>query len=154
MKKILLFLLLTVLCFSTDGFKDLKWGANREEVIKIMGEPEYNKGQKIQYKQLIRFDNIYFRFVTLEFDSSKFVAWEGAGFVSEEELNVLIEHFQKKYKGFNVISSDNKTYVCNDTKGRIVLSYYKEYQEISIRYMSKEYLDKENKRLFRDENDL
>lgn len=155
MRKILILLVLCLgtLSFSTTGFKNLKWGTSKEEAIRVMGEPNYSKGQIIQYG-LNKFDNIYLRFVTLKFDNGKLVAWEGAGFVSESQLNVLIEHFQKKYKGFSAFSDNDKKFSYSDTKGYIYLSYSEEYGELSIKYDSKEYRDKEYKKIFGNEEDL
>ena len=48
MKKILLLcmLFLSSFCFSTDGFKDLKWGSSKNEVIKEL-RTKYQISKKI-----------------------------------------------------------------------------------------------------------
>ena len=149
----ILFLLFGIFTFSTTGFKNIKWGTTREEVIKIMGEPNYSKGQIMQY-QKIKFDNVDLRFVTMKFDNGKLISWEGAGFVLRSDLNVLVEHFQKKYKGFKVSPTDENKFMYEDAKGSIYLSYNKDYIELSIKYESKEYKEKEHKKLYGGENDL
>ena len=54
MKKILILLVLClgILGFSNEGFKNLKWGASKEEVIKVVGRNYVPEGNMIAYKNI------------------------------------------------------------------------------------------------------
>ena len=67
MKKIfLLCLLLGVFCFSSDGFKEVKWGASQKSVIEYLG-PNY----KIDKTNILIYENVPFANFNLSKSSFK-----------------------------------------------------------------------------------
>lgn len=97
MKKILLLcmLFLSSFCFSTDGFKDLKWGSSKNEVIKELGT-KYQISKK--NSNAIVYEEVPFSFMTfteliLIFEDDKLKEWEGYTSVTSDELLLLLKNF-------------------------------------------------------------
>ena len=103
MKKILFLCMLffSIFSFSTDGFKDLKWGSSREKVIESLGTPAYNRGNIIKYKN-VKFANVYLMDLEFEFENNKLIRWTGLGYESKSELDKLASNLSEKYKGFEL----------------------------------------------------
>ena len=114
MKKILILLVLClgVLGFSNDGFKNLKWGAPKEDVIKLLGtkyDVDKKDKNKIIYSSISNRDKLYFanlEFLTLDFkfEDNRLVAWEGYVFTDISDFRTLMDAYFKKYgKNFYVL---------------------------------------------------
>ena len=98
MRKILLFLLLGVFCFSADGFKNLKWGSEKEEVIQEMGSDYKNDKKKnaVIYKNK-QFSNLDLTSLTFIFKENKLTEWEAFSLTTKRNLTDLIEAYKEKY---------------------------------------------------------
>ncbi len=127
MRKIfLLFLLLSVFCFSSDGFKEVKWGMSQESVIEYLG-PNY----KIDKKNILIYKNIPFANFKLsdlrfKFKDDKLIEWEGYGYPSGRQVNELRDAYSKKYgreiSSYKEWKSDVLTF--GDENGFIKMSFY------------------------------
>ena len=109
MKKILLLCMLffSTLCFSTDGFKDLKWGSSKNEVIKELGtkyQIPKNDSNAIEYRD-VPFSFLTFSRLTFTFKDDMLKEWEGYTSVSADELLLLLKSFKEKY-GVDSMSKD------------------------------------------------
>ena len=98
MKKIfLLCLLLGVFCFSSDGFKEVNWGASQKSVIEYLG-PNY----KIDKTNILIYENVPFANFNLsnikfKFKDDKLIEWEGYGYPTGREVSELRDAYSKKY---------------------------------------------------------
>ena len=107
MKKILILLVLClgILGFSNDGFKNLKWGAPKEDVIKLLGtkyDVDKKDKNKIIYSSVYNKDKLYFanlEFTSLSFifNEDKMISWEGSGFLSRSQRIKLLDSYLEKY---------------------------------------------------------
>ena len=135
MKRILLlFMALSVFCFCDAGFKDLKWGMARDEVIKKMGKPSFSYLELTQYEN-IKFENINLEKLSLKFENNKLVNWGGRGSASKTELEVLATTLSKKYKGFR-LQFENRNDDITRTIGRYNLTgyLYQDKESVSLDY--------------------
>ena len=126
MKKILLFLLLGVFCFSTEGFKNLKWGSSKQEVINTLGakyKSDKKKDQIIYEK--IDFADENLTKATFGFVDEKLVNWSGSIFIRDTDAKKIIDTYISKY-GMNPLSKDMIKDIKNSEHkvyGEIVFSY-------------------------------
>ena len=107
MKKILLLcmLFLSSFCFSTDGFKDIKWGSNLETIRKKYGYSFSDKkndfGEEYYYSK-IEFSNMKLEIITFYFENKKLTSWDAFGTEDKEQLEILKENLTKKYGEFEI----------------------------------------------------
>ncbi len=169
MKKILLLcmLFLSSFCFSTDGFKDLKWGSSKNEVTKELGT-KYQISKKnsnaIVYEK-VPFSFMTFTELTLIFEDDKLKEWEGYTSVTSDELLLLLKSFKEKYgvdsmtrdemSGYDIVYIrdksgvikfiSSKSAVINGRKYLIQLEYRRPYTKEELEQIKKENQEHDNK---------
>ena len=163
MKKILLlFLTFGLFCFSNTGFKDLKWGVSREEVIKKVGKPVSNEEEFLFYSN-INFANLNLKDLGFTFFDNKLRNWIAHAECTPEEYKELIDEYELKYGKLRMYKTKNgyasehedsngvaifsinfeesaKISKKNDLKYFVILSYYDpNYKELSEKNKKQKY---------------
>ena len=180
MKKVILLILILIssLSFSTDGFKELKWGTDKNTVIEKFGS-KYSLDKKnknlIHYsilydlKEKLYFANLEFLSLDFIFRDNKLVSWTGSQYVDASTLETLLNAYFKKYgENFYILDSrrDGSFYTYYDKDGVIEIfaesytdnkgrTYIKlNYREPFSPQEEKAFLENYSKEKNRIENDI
>ncbi len=93
MKKILLFLLLSIFCFSDNTLlKGINWGDSQEDIINKQGKPSKinKKKEEMKYYNL-KLENINLDEVNFQFKDNKLVSWSAGTKVDKKEAYDCID---------------------------------------------------------------
>ena len=93
MKKILLFLLLSIFCFSDNTLlKGINWGDSQEDIINKQGKPSKinKKIEEMKYYNL-KLENINLDEVNFQFKDNKLVSWSAGTKVDKKEAYDCID---------------------------------------------------------------
>lgn len=151
MKKIILivFLMLNILSFSLEGFKDLKWGSSKEEVIKKLGKNYEIIDQGIAYSN-VDFANVNLKAVSFTFINNKLVSWLGYGEYTSDTIQEMASAFIQKYGELQILENDEDfIFTRNDARGTALFTIFgketKNYPKFlfMISYSAPDYLEKQ-----------
>ena len=93
MKKILLFLLLSIFCFSDNTLlKGINWGDSQEDIINKQGKPSKinKKKEEMKYYNL-KLENINLDEVNFQLKDNKLVSWSAGTKVDKKEAYDCID---------------------------------------------------------------
>ena len=150
MKKIILivFLMLNILSFSLEGFKDLKWGSSKEEVVKKLGKNYELTDQGISYLN-VDFANVNLQAVSFTFIDNKLVSWLGYGEYTSSTIKEMTTAFIEKYGELQILEeTEDLVFARKDTRGTALFTIFgKEIENYSkflfmISYSAPNYIEK------------
>ena len=171
MKKILVILVLSLssLCFTAEGFKDLKWGASKEEVIQKMGKGyKVDKNQNALVYKNVEFSALDLSSLTFIFDGDDLTAWDSTALTTKRQLSDLIEAYKNKYgersiykevvKEFTITTIEGKTGLIKIWEMRLPLPNnqvsiqinYRKYKQEELKKQKNESEEEYNERLTKD----
>lgn len=138
MRKILLILVfyLSAICFSTDGFKDLKWGSSPKQVIMKMGEArsiDLKNGENGLIYEDVDFFNLNLETLLFAFENNKLVSWMGEADCTSIEIIKILDEFEKKY---------GKLKAGESSDGLPVYHYFGHFNSVSFKISYSQNIDK------------
>ena len=133
MKKVILFLALGVFCFSSSGFKEVRWRTSKENVIREIGEKyKFNKQyNRLEYKRL-SFAGRELKDVRFNFENDRLVSWYGKFYLMPSETNYVLDTYFSKY-GENSPLSNSEIKDMANFLGRTVFSHKGDENNIFIK---------------------